>query len=79
MVNYFKDRLAQVKKAVGAKCTYLAFSQEKDTYFFLVNLLNDSGAKDKVKIEIKGIPQQLEDKDYLELIEILKTRSYVSS
>lgn len=79
MVNYFKVRLSQVKKAVGAKCTYLAFSQEKDKYFFLANLLNDSGAKDRVKIEIKGTPEQLEDKDYQELTEILKTRSYVGS
>ena len=79
MVEYFKVKLSQVRKAVGAKCAYLAFSQEKDKYFFLANILNDSGVKDKVKIEIKGTPEQLEDKDYEELTEILKTRSYVGN
>jgi hypothetical protein len=79
MIEYYKAKLSQVRKAVGAKCTYLAFSQEGGKHFFLANILNDSGAKDKVKIEINNTPEQLEDKDYQELTEILKTRSYVGS
>ena len=77
--DYYKAKLAQVRKAVGVKCTYLAFSQESGKYFFLANLLNDFGAKGRITIAIEGLPEQLEEKDYEELTEILKTRSYVGN
>lgn len=77
--NYYKAKLAQVKKEVGAKCTYLTFAEEKGQHFFLANLLNDEGAKDRVTIAINGTPETLENKDYEELIQILKTRSYATN
>lgn len=78
-MNNYNAILAQVKKEVGTQCTYLAFTEEKGQYFLQANLINASGAKDRVTVAIDGTPASLGDKEYNELIEILKTRSYATS
>lgn len=73
------SKLAAIKREVGTQCTYLAFAEESGEYFFQANLTNSSGAKDRVKILIDGTPESLSDESYEQLLEILKTRSYVTS
>jgi hypothetical protein len=77
-INYFKSRLEKVKREVGKSLTHLSFVSEKGDYFFKVNLVNSAGGKDKITIKIKGTIEELEQKDYDELAEILKTRSYAN-
>ena len=77
-INYFKSRLEKVKREVGKSLTHLSFVSEKGDYFFKANLTNHLGGKDKLTIKIKGKIEELEQKDYDELTEILKTKSYAS-
>lgn len=77
-INYFKSRLEKVKREVGKSLTHLSFVSENGDYFFKANLINSAGGKDRLTIKIKGKIEELEQKDYDELTEILKTRSYAS-
>lgn len=77
---WLKQSLDVVKSEVGRDCTYLSFEKYNNLLFFKAYMRNEKGGKDRVRVQIeRAAIEDIQKKDFDELIDILKNRKYTEN
>ena len=80
MALFHKSWLNRIKKELGKKCTFISHMTRKTNgnteYCILVHLKNDTGGKDKITYKIGTNPDNISEKDYMSLLNMLKKGEY---
>lgn len=80
-MQFHKYWTSVIKKELGSDCSFCATVTHKDIVYLKVVLKNDKKGKDDVTLLLgQGVPSTLvTSKDYKDVLEILKNRSYVAT
>lgn len=71
---YLNQQIKTVKERLGRQCSFLAFEQVKERYFFKAKMGND-----RVRIQINTPLANVGQAEFDDLFKILNTKSYVGN
>lgn len=80
-MNFHRYWTSTIQRELGKDCTFCATLTHKGIVYLKTMLKNDLGGKDEVVLKLgEGVESDLvTSKDYKDVLEILKARSYVGS
>lgn len=73
---FHQSQLLRVKRNLGKECLYLSHEQEGNKRFIKAVMLNSSGGKDTVSIEIDSNLAMFKEKEYNDIQKTLGKRTY---
>lgn len=76
---FHKQQIQRVKKNLGKDCTYLSHEKRGDKRFIKAIMINSTGGKDTVTIEINSNLSLVKREEYDKVMETLGERSYERS
>lgn len=89
--GFHRGNLSQIRKHLGSKCTYLSHVQQpeyqdpktgeryeakKTAYFIKAKMANSTGGKDEVLFRLGITPKEMNQEDYVILLEQLQSGDY---